>query len=351
MPFDPTTKRAEAIVRRGGVEIHIVKGAPQVVGALLGVKSDFAAAAELLAADGARVLAVASGPAGQLGLAGLISFTDPIRDDSKTLVKTLRSRGVRVVLVTGDGAATARAVGRVLGIGDRVCGHEEAARDALSCDVIAGVLPEDKLRVVRALQRTGAVVGMTGDGVNDAPALKQAEIGIAVESATDVAKAAASIVLTRPGLEGVLAAVETGRRIYQRMLTYTINKIVKTIEVALFLSIGFVLTGELVTSPRLILLLLFTNDFVTMSLAGDRVTGSAEPERWNVRFLVTAALWLGVAWVVFSLAVFFVGRDVVRLPHASVQTLSFLVLVFGGQANVYSVRERRRFWQSTPSPW
>ena len=351
VPFDPATKRSEAIVRRGNVDIRVLKGAPNVVGALLNVPIDFAAEVDRLAADGGRVLAVASGPEGKMQLAGLLAFVDPPREDSKALIESLRSLGVRVILVTGDGAGTARAVARSLTIGERVGGGEAAAREPLAFDVVAGVLPEDKLHVVKALQRTGAVVGMTGDGVNDAPALKQAEVGIAVASATDVAKAAASVVLTQPGLQGVLAAVETGRRIYQRMLTYTINKIVKTIEVAFFLSIGFVVTGQLVTTPRLILLLLFTNDFVTMSLAGDRVTGSREPDRWNVGHLVATAVALAASWLVFSLGALFVARQLLGLPLASVQTLAFLVLVFGGQANVYLVRERRRFWRSVPSPW
>jgi H+-transporting ATPase len=350
VPFDPATKRAEALVRRGEVTVRVVKGAPQAVASLLSGAPDLDRDVEALAATGHRVLAVAAGGEDHLQLVGLLGFMDPAREDSKALVESLRGLGVRVIMVTGDTAATARAVGRQLGIGERVCTRHEVGRP-LDCDVLAGVLPEDKYHLVQALQRAGHVVGMTGDGVNDAPALKQAEVGIAVESAADVAKAAASIVLTQPGLAGVVAAVETGRRIYRRMLTYTLNKIVKTIEVALFLSIGFLATRTFVTTPRLILLLLLTNDFVTMSIARDRVSFSPTPDRWNLRSLVTSATGLALAWLAFSLAVVLVGGHVFHLALAPLQTLAFLALVFGGQANVYLVRERRHFWRSRPSLW
>ena len=239
---------------------------------------------------------------------------------------------------------------RELGIGSRVCGRDRAA-SPLDCDVFAGVLPEDKFTIVRSLQASKRVVGMTGDGVNDAPALKQAEIGIAVESAVDVAKAAASVVLTRPGLAGVVAAVEVGRRIYQRMLTYTLNKIVKTLEVGLFLGIGYFLTGTMVVTPRQILLLLFTNDFVTMSIASDRVTISRKPERWNVRALIVSGVTLALGWLVLSIGTISVARWGLRFPIPLVQTMGFLVLVLGGQANVYLVRERGHFWRSRPGSW
>jgi H+-transporting ATPase len=351
VPFDPATKRAEAVVRLRDRVVRVVKGAPQTVAALADHPPDLEGAVGELASSGHRVLAVAAGrEGGPLRIAGLLGFIDPPRSDSRALLDGLQKLGVRVVMVTGDAVATARAVARQLGIGDRVC-TREALGHPLDCDVLAGVLPEDKYHLVRVLQRAGHVVGMTGDGVNDAPALKQAEVGIAVDSAADVAKAAASVVLTQPGLAGVVAAVDAGRRIYQRMLTYTLNKIIKTIEISLFLSIGFFITGVLVTTPRLILLLLLTNDLVTMSIARDRVSPSPRPDRWNVRSLVTSAGGLAIAWLAFSFGTFLVGRYAVHLAIPSLQTLAFLVLVFGGQANVYLVRERRHFWCSRPSAW
>ena len=219
------------------------------------------------------------------------------------------------------------------------------------CDVFASVLPEDKFQLVHSLQQAGCTVGMTGDGVNDAPALKQSEVGIAVANATDVAKAAASLVLTSPGLANVVAAVETSRRIYQRMLTYTLNKIIKTFEIGLLLSVGLILTGVFVTTPKLIVLLLFTNDFVTMSIATDRVAFARIPDRWHIRPLILTAAVLAFFVLILSFGIFVWARDQLRLPLPQLQTLIFIMLVFSGQATVYMVRERRHFWSSRPSRW
>ncbi|MGE5028224.1 MAG: HAD-IC family P-type ATPase, partial [Betaproteobacteria bacterium] len=205
--------------------------------------------------------------------------------------------------------------------------------------------------LVRRLQRAGRVTGMTGDGVNDAPALKQAEVGIAMANATDVAKAAASLVLTNPGLTEVVAAIEESRRIYRRMLTYTLNKIIKTIEIALFLSLGVMLTGVFVVTPLLIVLLLFTNDFVTMAIATDRAEASPHPVRWDVRRLILMAAVLAALVLALSFSVFFAARGWLHLPLPQLQTLIFLMLVFTGQGNVYLVRTGRHLWQLRPSRW
>lgn len=185
---------------------------------------------------GYRVLAVAAGDAGPLAMVGFVSLLDPPRDDSAALIASLHDLGVRVLMITGDGLTTAQTIARQVGIAGESCAADRLRRDpgkaAAECSVFAGVFPEDKFALVQALQKSGHVTGMTGDGVNDAPALKQAEVGIAVANATDVARAAASVVLTNPGLQNVVAAVETSRRIYQRMLTYTLNKIIKTLEIA-----------------------------------------------------------------------------------------------------------------------
>ena len=225
------------------------------------------------------------------------------------------------------------------------------AGQALEHDVYARVFPEHKIKLVRLLQAAGHVVGMTGDGVNDAPALKQADVGIAVASATDVARAAAGVVLTAPGLVDVLSAVKISRRIYQRMLTYTINKIMKTLEIAVFLSIGVMLTRTFVITPLLIVLLLFTNDFVTMSIATDRVSYSRTPDRWNIKALMATGGALAALVLLLSFTVFFVGRDLLGLPLPQLQTLVFVMLVATGQGNVYLIRERGHFWRSRPGPW
>jgi len=356
IPFDPETKRSEAEYQRNGDRLRVLKGAPGVIAALVGGGPGIGADVERLGADGSRVLAIAAETGGNgLHLAGLVALQDPPREDSQALIKNLHDLGVRVLMVSGDGPATARAVAEQVGIGTRVCAPENLQQamqqGVLDYDVFARVLPEDKFRLVRALQQSGHVVGMSGDGVNDAPALKQAEVGIAVASATDVAKAAASLVLTNPGLADVKAAVETSRRINQRMLTYTMNKIIKTMEIAVFLSVGVMLTGVFVITPLLIVLLLFTNDFVTMSIATDHVSFSRKPERWNIPGLMRTSGILAGLVLVLSFSVFFAGRDWLHLPLGQLQTLIFVMLVFTGQGNVYLVRERSHFWKSTPSRW
>ncbi len=357
VPFDPATKRSEATVHAGGAELRVVKGAPTVVASLsadgTAAARDLEATVVELAAGGARVLAVASG-GGRLELTGLLALGDPVRPDSAALVGHLRDLGVRVVMVTGDAAPTALAVASQVGLGTRLGSVEDlrARRgDEIDFDVAAGVLPADKLALVERGQRSGHVVGMTGDGVNDAPALKRAEVGIAVSSATDVAKDAASLVLTGEGLSNVVAAVETGRRVYQRMLTYTLNKIAKTFQVSLFLGLGLLATGAFVTTPRLVLLLLFANDFVTMSLATDRVGFSPRPDRWRVPSLSLAALGVAVPWLAVSFGTYLVGRHALHLGLAPTQTLVFVMLVTTGQATVYLVRTPGHLWASRPSNW
>jgi len=353
IPFEPATKLAEATVVADGRELRALKGAPQAIAVRLGDSAETDADVERLAQGGYRVLAVAGGD-GASRMMGLLALADPPRADSKSVVTGLNKLGVRVAMVTGDGLATARAVADQVGITGRACSrrdlHENIAK-TLDCAVFAGVFPEDKFELVRALQRAGHVVGMTGDGVNDAPSLKQAEVGIAVATATDVAKASASLVLTEVGLTDALASVETSRRIYQRMLTYTLNKIIKTVEIGLFLSIGVILTRAFIITPLLIVLLLFTNDFVTMSIATDHVTPSPMPDRWQIRSLMLAGMSLGALVLVLSFSLFFYGRELLHLSLPQLQTLVFITLVFTGQGMVYLVRERRHFWNSAPSGW
>ncbi len=356
IPFDPLTKRTEAIVQRGELQLRVVKGMPQIVAALAeGVPEELSINVDGLAAQGYRVLAVAAGTGDRLQLAGLIALLDPPRPDSAKLIAELRELGIQIHMVTGDAAPTALAIARQVGIAERVCGMEELqtlAQEVVSrCDIFAGVFPQDKYNLVRSLQRAGHVVGMTGDGVNDAPALKQAEVGIAVAGATDVAKAAASIVLTDPGLLNIVGAVQSSRRIYQRMLTYTLNKIVKTIQVALFLTLAFFLTQTFVVTPFLVVLLLFANDFVTMSIATDSVGYSSRPDRWRVASLTASAILLALIVLAESFLVLYLNMEVFHLTLPQTQTLVFVMLVFSGQATVYLVRQRRQFWTTRPSVW
>lgn len=355
-PFDPALRYSIGHYRDGPRDLWVAKGAPTAICKLIAIAPDIAALSEKLAAGGNRVLAVASGAdRANLTLAGLISLADPPRSDSAQLVAGLQALGVRVIMVTGDNAATARSVAASVGIVgplataaglDKMDGTQ-----ALEFGVYARVFPEHKIRLIRLLQEAGHVVGMTGDGVNDAPALRQADVGIAVASATDVARAAAGVALTQPGLIDALTAVRASRRIYQRMLTYTINKIMKTLEIAVFLSLGVILTHQFVITPLLIVMLLFTNDFATMAIATDHVGYSQCPDRWDVRKLMLTGGVLAGLVLILSFSVFFIGRDVLGLPLPQLQTLVFVMLVATGQGNVYLVRERRAFWRSRPSRW
>lgn len=356
IPFDPANRYSLGCYQSPDKELWVIKGAPRAVSALIANAPDASGAIDRLAASGARVLSVACGDSRtNLRLAGLIALEDPPRADSEALVRGLKELGIRVVMLTGDNAATAAAIARRVGIEGPVAAADALDRvdgdRALDYGIYARVLPEHKIRLIRMLQSAGHIVGMTGDGVNDAPALKQADVGIAVASATDVARAAAGVALTAPGLVDALTAVAISRRIYQRMLTYTINKIMKTLEIAVFLTLGVILTHALVITPLLIVLLLFTNDFVTMSIATDHVASSRRPDRWNVRKLMSIGGLLAVLVLILSFTVFFVGRDVLGLKLAELQTLVFVMLVATGQGNVYLVRERGPFWQSRPSRW
>jgi H+-transporting ATPase len=354
IPFDPSTKRSEALIAKGNATLRVVKGAPSVVCELAEAPVEVSQNVEALASRGYRVLAVASGTE-RLRVAGLLAMLDPPRPDSKALIQTLYDLGLRVLMITGDGPATARTVATQVGIRAQACPperlHDDPKQAIEQFSLFAGALPEDKYRLVQALQHASHVVGMTGDGVNDAPALKQAEVGIAVANATDVAKAAASVVLTNPGLMDVVEAVKTSRRIYQRMLTYTLNKIIKTIEIALFLSLGLTLGQTFVVTPLQIVLLFFTNDFVTMSIATDRVAFSQKPDRWDIRTLMLTALPLAGLIVVFSFCIFLAAKDVFHIPLPQLQTLMFVMLVLSGQGTVYLVRERGHFWHSRPGKW
>jgi H+-transporting ATPase len=356
-PFDPALKRSEALVREpDGSSLRVVKGAPMTIASLARPGIDLEEDVARLANTGCRVLGVAIGPPeGPLHPAGLLGLQDPPREESAAVIQALNKLGVRVVMVTGDEPLTANAVANRVGIEGLSCSAESLRRrtspDTLRCNIFAGVLPEDKFHLVQALQSTGHVVGMTGDGVNDAPALRQAEVGIAVANATDVAKAAASIVLVTPGLSKILAAVETSRRIYQRMLTYTLNKIIKTFQVTVFLSLGLVLAKVFVVNPVLIVLLLFANDFVTMSIATDNVSFSPKPDRWQIQTLTMVSLVLAIPLLLLSFGLFYLGRDLLRLPSGQLQTMMFVMLVFSAQCTVYTVRERHHFWHSLPSRW
>ena len=353
-PFDPVTRMSEAVVvEAGGREIRVAKGALHAISEVATIPAAARSIADDLAARGQRVIAVAAGPDASLELIGFLALSDPPREDSAALLAALADLGIRTVMVTGDSPATAAVVAHQVGITGPVCPPELLSAPA-SVDrfaVFARVLPEQKYGLVKALQAEGHVVGMCGDGVNDAPALRQAELGIAVASATDVAKAAAALVLTEPGLGGIVFAVREGRIAFERLLTYTLNMLVKKIEVVLFLAIGLALTGQAVITPVLMVLLLVTNDFLTMSLTTDRTTAAPAPGAWNLRSVTLAAAVLAACKLGFSVAVLAIGAFVLHLRAAELQTLAFVTLVLGNQSVLYALRERRHLWASRPGAW
>ncbi|PWS35986.1 divalent cation transporter [Falsiroseomonas bella] len=352
LPFDPARRFAEAeIASTDGALLRVVKGAPAEVAALSGAA--LPAEAEALARQGYRVMAVAAGdPAAPL-LAGLLALGDPPRPDAGELIARLRALGVRTVMITGDGPATAAAVAVAVGLRGEVRGRETVTDSAPPADAVgfAALLPEDKLRLVRAFQRGGHAVGMCGDGVNDAPALRQAQMGIAVSSATDVAKSAAAMVLTEPGLGGVVAAVEEGRAAYRRLLTYAIGTIARKVELVLLLALGLLLTGHAVLTPMLMVLFLALNDLITLSLSTDRTTASARPAEWRVPVLLMAGGAIGLAGLGFTSGTMIYGVHGLGLGTEALRTLTFLAVIFATQAALYATRDARAVWRSRPGGW
>ena len=312
-----------------------------------------AAAASALEEKGFRVLAVAAGPPAAMKLAGLIALSDPPRADSAALVTELHGLGVRTVMVTGDAPATAAIVAHAVGL-DGAVSPPGPIPDVVRPEefaVFAGVLPEDKYKLVKAFQKGGHTVGMCGDGANDAPALRQAQIGIAVSTATDVAKSAAGMVLTEPGLAGIVAAVKEGRVTFQRILTYTLNSIIKKIVTVLFLILGLIMTGHAILTPMLMVIVMVIGDFLTMSLTTDNVRPSPMPNAWRIGSLTTAGVIMGICLLAFCTGVLAVGEFRMNLGTRALRTLAFAALVFGSQATLYAIRQRRHLWGSRPSFW
>ena len=351
-PFDPATKMSEATATDSKLgTLRIVKGAFTVVVAIAAPSPTAAAAATELEGKGFRVLAVAAGPPMAMQLMGLIALSDPAREDSAELVTQLKTLGVRMVMVTGDAPATAAIVAHAVGLDGAVCPPGPIPNDVRpeSFAVFAGVLPEDKFKLVKAFQKAGNIVGMCGDGANDAPALRQAQMGIAVSTATDVAKSAAGIVLTSPGLIGVVAAVKEGRITFQRILTYTLNSLTKKIVQVLLLGIGLIMTGHAILTPMLMIIVMMVGDLLGMSLTTDNVQPSPLPNRWRIGKLTIAAIFMGISELAFCVGVLAFGQFRLGLGIAALQTLAFFTLVCGNQATTYAVRARGRIW-SSPHP-
>ena len=365
-PFDAKNRRTEAVVEQNGQRLRVMKGAVRTVAEACGLQ--FPAIEELetrvseSASKGYRTLAVARGPeTGPTVVVGLVTLYDPPRPDAKQLIAELFGLGVPVKMLTGDALAVASEIARGVGLPNirRVADLKAADTQPgnATVDLLAGadgfaeVYPEDKYIVVQHLQAAGHVTGMTGDGVNDAPALRQAEVGIAVSSATDVAKGAASVVLTEPGLTNIVALVEQGRTIYQRILTWIINKISRTILKAAFVATAFIVTGKFVVSAFAMLLLVFMTDFAKISLATDNVRSSKKPETWNIGGFIEVSVVLGIAMVAETLFLLWIGWTYfgLALNDNALYTFSFLTLLYFAVFSIVSARERHWFWSTMPS--
>ena len=365
-PFDAKNRRTEAVVEQNGQRFRVMKGAVRTLAEACGLDEPAKTALETTvtasAARGYRTLAVARGPeTGTPTMLGIVALYDPPRPDAAQLVAAVRKLGVAVKMLTGDALAVAQEIGRGVGLPDirrradlmaaRASAGKSGGGDLLAdSDGLAEIFPEDKYVVVEQLQAAKHVTGMTGDGVNDAPALRQAEVGIAVSTATDVAKGAASVVLTEAGLTNIVTLVEQGRTIYQRILTWIVNKISRTILKAAFVAVVYVVTGRFVISAFAMLLLTFMTDFAKISLSTDTVRPSRKPETWNIGGFVMVSVVLGLAMLVETLFFLWLGwtRFGLAANDPALYTFSFLMLLYFAVFSVVSARERRAFWSSMP---
>jgi H+-transporting ATPase len=354
-PFDPAKKMAEAnAIDISGRLIRIVKGAYATVIALAKCSGAGADAVDELEKQGLRVLAVVAGdPSKPLELIGLIALSDPPRSDAAGLIKELEAQGVRTIMVTGDAPATAAIVAKEIGLHGPTCppGPLPQGLKPKQFAVFAGIFPEGKFDLVKALQKAGQTVGMCGDGANDAPALRQAQMGVAVSTATDVAKSAAGIVLTTAGLSGIVSAVKEGRSAFQRILTYTLNSVTKKMVGVLFLFIGLIVTGQPILTPMLMVVVMLTGDILGTSVTTDNVRQSSKPNQWNIGKLTLACSAIAACLLAFCTGSLLLGRYKLGLDLDALQTLSLITLVFGSEATLYTLRERNRMWSSRPGVW
>ena len=361
-PFDPVAKRAEADIERDGKLFKVAKGAPQVVIDLCDPSADerkaIGASVDRDAAKGFRTLGVArTDPSGKWRFLGLLPLFDPPRDDSAETIATTRSMGVDVKMVTGDHEAIARQIAGELDLGQNIVvadsvfgrdGAEGQLSRIVAADGFARVFPEHKFKIVKALQSAGHIVGMTGDGVNDAPALKQADIGIAVSGATDAARAAADLVLTAPGLSVITTAIEEARRIFERMNSYAIYRIAETMRLLLFMTASILIFNFYPVTAIMVVLLALLNDLPIMMIAYDNEPIAASPVRWDMTRVLTVASALGLYGVIESFGLFWVVRDYLHLPSPVIQALIFLKLLVSGHMTIYLTRNKGPVWER---PW
>ena len=365
-PFDPVHKRTEAtITDKDGKTFKVTKGAVQVVLALsknaAAVKDDVDKATEALAKRGYRALGVAKESGNDWEFLGVLPLYDPPRPDSKDMIAKAEELGIDVKMVTGDQLAIAKEIAGQLGLGTDILdasrfgdtkAHETAKldHDIETADGFAQVFPEHKFHIIDVLQKHGHIVGMTGDGVNDAPSLKKADCGIAVSGATDAARAAAAIVLLTPGLTVIVDAVKEARKIFQRMNSYAIYRIAETVRVLLFMTLSILVFNFYPVTAIMIVLLALLNDGAILSIAYDNVRPSPKPESWDMRLVLGVSTVLGITGVAASFGLFYIGEHVLHLDREVVQTLMYLKLSVAGHFNIFVTRTRGPFWSIAPAP-
>ena len=365
-PFDPVHKRTEAAVKGpDGTEFKVAKGAPQVILELSAnaaeVKPAVDKAVNEFAARGFRSLGVArAGADGKWQLQGVLPLFDPPRDDARATIATARDMGVSVKMVTGDALAIAQETAKTLGMGTNILDasslgdakRQESPAQSASIENAGGfaqVFPEHKFHIVDVLQQRGHIVGMTGDGVNDAPALKKADCGIAVSGATDAARAAASIVLLTPGLSVIIEAMKESRKIFQRMNSYAIYRIAETLRVLLFMTLAILIFNFYPLTAVMIVMLALLNDGAILSIAYDSVHYKDAPEAWNMRMVLGIATVLGVVGPIAAFGLFYLGDRLFHLDRPHLQTLMYLMLSVAGHLTIFQTRTRGPFWSIRPA--
>jgi H+-transporting ATPase len=366
-PFDPVHKRTEASVKAAdGSSFKVTKGAPQIILALsvnsAAVKSSVTKAVDDFAARGFRALGVARADGdGKWQLLGVLPLFDPPREDAKSTIATAAQMGVKIKMVTGDALAIARETAKALGMGTNILdgailGDSKSAETAAlvksveDADGFAQVFPEHKFHIVDILQKHNHTVGMTGDGVNDAPALKKADCGFAVSGATDAARAAASIVLVAPGLSVIIDAIKASRRIFQRMNSYAIYRIAETLRVLLFMTLAILVFKFYPLTAIMIVMLALLNDGAILSIAYDDVRYRNVPESWDMRVVLSVSTVLGLFGVVAAFGLFYLGEKVFHLDRAHIQTMMYLKLSVAGHLTIFLTRTRGPFWSIRPAP-
>ena len=349
--FDPVHKVSRAQIIQNGNRLNVVMGSPAIIGEVAATPGEFMDQVNLLSSRGSRVLAVASGENEKLICQGLIALADSPRDDARESIAKIKNLGIRIIMLTGDMAGSARAIAEQVGIGTRIGTLEDALSNPLDFDGFANVYPEDKYKIAQALQKRGMVVGMTGDGINDAPALKQADVGIAVSTATDVAKSAARVVLTEPRLSDITKLIDGGHRVYRRMMTWTITKLARTAELAALLTFGFVFTGFFPVSLSLIVFIVVMNDMVTLTLGTDKAWPTSVPEKWDISKLAEISAIFTVGWLALGLWLLWFYLKIQHLSAAQISSLMFLYLIFSAMETIIMTRTRDTFWSFLPSKW